>query len=133
MRLAPFILLQAILSILGPTPHAEPPTFSIADSGGKSDGQTLNTDATAKAIDAASQAGGGIVKVPSGKWLTGAVELKSNVTLFLDNGATLLMSTNPADYPVVLTRWEGIECYNYSGLIHATNASHIAITGKGII
>jgi polygalacturonase len=43
------------------------------------------------------------------------------------------MSTNPADYPVVLTRWEGTECYNYSGLIHANNATHIAITGKGII
>ena len=133
MRLAQSFLSLAILLILAPTAHAEPATFSIADYGANSDGKTLNTDAIAKAIDAASQAGGGIVKVPSGKWLTGAIELKSNVTLFLDNGATLLMSTNPADYPVVLTRWEGIECYNYSGLIHANNASHIAITGKGII
>lgn len=134
MRFPPLHVALAFTLIYAPlSSAAQPPTFSINDYGAVSDGKTLNTDAIAKAIDAASQAGGGTVKVLSGKWLTGAVELKSNVTLFLDNGSTLLMSTNPADYPVVFTRWEGIECYNYSGLIHANNASHIAITGKGII
>jgi polygalacturonase len=113
---------------------AERRTFPITDFGAVSnDGKTMNTSAFAKAIQAAVDAGGGIVKVPEGKWLTGAIELKSKVTLNLDSGATLLMSTNPADYPVVLTRWEGIECYNYSGLIYARDANHIAITGKGTI
>lgn len=135
MRFPHLFLVLVLCTFHPPSARADdPPAFSITDFGAVSDdGKKLNTSAIAKAIDAASQAGGGIVKIPSGKWLSGAIELKSHVTLFLDNGATLFMSTNPADYPVVLTRWEGIECYNYSGLIYANNADHIAITGKGTI
>jgi len=83
-------------------------------------------------IDSCSAAGGGRVVVPAGVHETGAVALKSNVELHLENDAVLLFSDNPADcLPAVRTSWEGIECYNYSPLVYAYGATNIAITGKG--
>ena len=107
--------------------------FSVADFGTKADGTTKDTDAIAKALDAAEKAGGGTLNFPEGTYLTGAIKLRSKVAIHLEKGATLLFSTDPADYPVVLTRWEGTECMNYSGLIYARDASDIAITGEGKI
>ena len=107
--------------------------FSIADFGAKADGKTKDTDAITKALDAAEQAGGGTVHFPAGTYLTGAVKLRSKVGIHLDKGATILFSTDPADYPVVLTRWEGTECMNYSGLMYARDAADIAVTGEGTI
>lgn len=53
--------------------------------------------------------------VPRGRWATGAIHLLSRVDLHLEEGATLLFSTDPAAYlPVVRTRWQGVEVYNYS-------------------
>jgi polygalacturonase len=107
--------------------------FSIADFGAKADGKTKDTDAITKALDAAEQAGGGTVRFPAGTYLTGAIKLRSKVGIHLDKGATILFSTVPADYPVVLTRWEGTECMNYSGLIYGQGVSDISITGEGTI
>ncbi len=60
--------------------------------------------------------------VPAGGVPDGAVHLRSNVELHLAEGATLRFSTDPADYPIVLTRWEGMELYNYSPLVYAHRA-----------
>lgn len=107
--------------------------YRIGDFGAKGDGVTLNTQAIARAIDACHRAGGGRVLVPAGRFLTGAVHLKSNVNLHIAAGATLLFSTNPADYPIVFTRWEGIELMNYSPLIYARKQRNIAVTGQGTL
>jgi polygalacturonase len=87
-----------------------------------------------KAIDACNAAGGGRVVVPAGEWVTGAVHLKSNVNLYLSKGSTLRFSTDTAAYlPVVQTRWEGIECMNYSPFIYAWEQENIAVTGEGTL
>ena len=107
-------------------------TFNITKYGAKGDGITKNTNAFKKAIEACSKAGGGKVIVPKGKWLTGAIHLKSNVNLHFKKGAELHFSTDPNDYlPVVFTRWAGFELYNYSPLIYARDCNNIAITGPG--
>ena len=93
-------------------------------------------DATAginRAIQACHESGGGHVVVPPGVWQTGAINLLSKVDLHLKKDATLRFSTDPADYPLVRTRWQSIEVYNYSSLIRAEGQTDIAITGAGTL
>jgi len=107
--------------------------FDITKYGAVPDAKTLATAPIAQAIEACSKAGGGRVLVPAGTFLTGAVHLLSNVELHLDEKATLRFDTNPASYPIVFTRWEGMECMNYSPLVYARRQKNIAITGKGTL
>ena len=108
--------------------------FPITDYGAKQGGSFINTNAFAKAVEACHRAGGGRVVVPSGIWLTGPIHFKSNVNLYLDEGAIVKFTDNPQDYlPAVMTSWEGLECYNYSSLLYAFDCENIAITGKGMI
>lgn len=94
----------------------------IRKHGAIGDGSTLDTPAFQGAIDAASAAGGGVVRVPAGKYLVAHVALKSNVTLHLDQGATLLGSTDRKHYPA-----------KASTVLAAEDAEHIAIEGPGAI
>lgn len=116
----------------------QPPAFSekqfvITDFGAKSDG-SLCTEAFRRAIIACNSAKGGRVIVPKGIYVTGAIHLLSNVELYISEDATILFSSNPKDYlPVVLTRYEGCELYNYSPLIYAYKQENIAVTGKGVL
>ncbi|MEO6993065.1 MAG: glycoside hydrolase family 28 protein, partial [Lacunisphaera sp.] len=80
-----------------------------------------------------AKAGGGRVVVPAGEWLTAAIRLKSGVNLHISEGATLKFIFEPAKYPIVFTRWEGVECMNYSAFIYAFEQENIAITGKGTL
>jgi polygalacturonase len=115
------------------TPSFPDRTFDVRDFGAVEDGATLNTAAFGRAIQACHDAGGGVVLVPAGTWLTGPIHLRSNVNLRLERGALVCFSTRCADYlPVVFTRWEGVECYNYSPLIYARDCRNIAVTGEGI-
>ena len=93
----------------------------------------INQKAINAAITACNKAGGGKVLVPEGTWKTGALTLKSNVNLVVSKGATLLFAFDPSLYPIVPTRWEGLDCWNLSPLIYAYNAKNIAITGGGVI
>jgi polygalacturonase len=107
--------------------------FDVTSYGAKGDGTTDNTNAFKNAISAANAAGGGRVVVPSGTYKTGAVYLKSSVDLHLNSGATLKFSSDSSKFPVVLTRYEGIECMNYSPMIYAYNEHDIALTGTGTL
>lgn len=107
--------------------------FEITRFGARADGKTDCTDAIRKAIDEAARVGGGRVMAREGAFLTGAIHLKSNVNLVVEKGATLRFSPDPKLYPIVLTRFEGLECMNYSPFIYAFNQQNIAITGGGTL
>ena len=108
--------------------------FPITEFGAKPDGKTDCTQAIRKAIDACHKAGGGRVVVPAGEFLTGPIHLQSNVELYLARGATLKFTTDPKAYlPSEFTRFEGMECYNYSPLIYALEQENIAVTGEGTL
>lgn len=108
--------------------------FLVTDFGAKGDGSSDCSDAFRRAIEACSKGGGGRVVVPHGEFLTGPVQLKSNVNLHLDEGAVLKFHRDPKKYlPFVYTRWEGVECMNYSAFIYSFEQTNIAITGKGIL
>ncbi len=114
-------------------PAATPPSlFNVRDYGAVGDGRRLDTAALNAAVDACAQAGGGTVYVPPGRYLTGTVALKSNVTLDLESGATLLGSENPEDYPSTPSVW-GDAHEMMAPLIYAVDAHHVTITGRGTI
>lgn len=106
--------------------------INIADLGAVQGDKVKTGQAIANAIDRANKAGGGIVVIPEGEWLTGKIHLKSNVNLHLNKGAVLLFSEDPNDYlPAVHATWEGMECMNYSPLVYAYQCKNVAITGEG--
>jgi polygalacturonase len=108
--------------------------FVITSYGAVGGGATDCTLAFSNAIAACNLVGGGRVVVPAGIFLTGPIHLLSNVNLFVAGGATVLFSTNTAEYlPVVYTRDQGIEVMNYSPFIYAYQQTNIAITGQGTI
>ena len=92
-----------------------------------------NQKAINKAIAACSKKGGGRVIVPSGTFITGAITLLSHVNLVVEKDAVLKFAFEPDLYPIVPTRWEGIDCRNLSPCIYAYKQTDIAVTGEGTI
>lgn len=109
--------------------------YNIVDFGAKADDPTFAChEAINLAIITCNQEGGGIVLVPDGTFYTGPITLKSNVNLHLSDKATLKFLTDQKLYfPGVITRWEGVDCYNAHPLIYAYGETNIALTGKGTI
>jgi polygalacturonase len=122
------ILLSGLLLLLCTSVNAA--DFIITSYGAKKGAKTPCTTAIQQAIDVCHKAGGGRVVVPKGKFVTGAIVLKSGVTLHLEQGAKLLGSTNPAHYVLSKGR-PGV--YVTSQLIFAANAQNIGISGTGTI
>ena len=107
---------------------------SVIDFGAAGDGITDCSEAFKEAIDSCAKNGGGTVFIPEGIFLTGTIHLRSNINLYLAENSVIKFQTNPKKYlPVVFTRWEGVECMNFSPLIYAYGQENIAITGKGIL
>ena len=108
--------------------------YNVLKYGAKNDSSRIATQAIKKAIDAAVKAGGGTVYFPAGKYLTGPVHLKSNITILIDAGAELHFSDNFDDYlPMVKSRYEGVDVTSFSPLFYAYKAENIAIKGRGLI
>ena len=120
-------------------PQVKPPSFpdrafDVRSFGAMDDGLALNTEAFRQAVKACHEEGGGLVCIPRGIWLTGPIHLRSDVNLHLEKGAVLRFSARFADYlPAVFTRWEGVECYNYSPLIYARDCENVAVSGEGVL
>lgn len=110
-------------------------SFLITDYGAQSAGTNDSGEAIAKAVEACVKAGGGRVIIPAeGVFLSGPIRLGNNTELHLEKGAVLKFSTDPKRYlPSVATRFEGMDCLNYSPMILADHATNVAITGEGTI
>lgn len=108
-------------------------TFSVTRFGATGGGTTKDTAAFQKALDAAGKAGGGQVLVPIGKYLIGSITLPAHTTLRLAAGATVLGSDDPADYPLVQGRWEGLEHTVHRALVSANGADGIVLVGQGTL
>lgn len=108
-------------------------TISIVKYGAKNDGFSLSTKAINDAIVACNKKGGGVVLVPKGMWITGPIELKSNVNLHLQKNAILQFTRDFSQYPLVASNWEGLPQMRNQSPLWATNQTNIAVTGFGII
>ncbi|HLE33338.1 MAG TPA: glycoside hydrolase family 28 protein [Bacteroidota bacterium] len=125
--------LPAILARIVP-PQFPDRDFDITAFGARGDGKSDCTEAFRKAINECSAAGGGRVVVHKGVFLSGPIHLKSNVNLHISEEAVVKFTTNSEAYAgLVYTRWEGVECLNYSPLIYAFEQENIAVTGKGTL
>lgn len=107
--------------------HAK--TCDVRAFGAKGDGTTKDTAAIQSAIDACAKKGGGTVRLTSGTYVSAPIVLKSNITLQLDQSATLLGSPDHGDYPAKTE----FHVPDLQPLVSAENAEHIAITGEGTI
>ena len=123
---------------MGPQPNlswgkdADRLVVNATDMGIVGDGKTLNTEAIQKAVDYCSaQSGGAVLVFPKGKYLTGSVELKSNVSLQIEKDAAILGSTNPYHYRSVQKTKGGDN--SALALLLADHASNIRIAGEGLI
>jgi hypothetical protein len=107
--------------------------YNVLDYGAKGDGTTLNTLAIQKTIDACSKTGG-VVIFPAGKFLTGTIYFKNNVTIYLQKGAVILGSINLKDYPENLPEYQFYRRGKIKrSLFYAENCENIAIRGEGTI
>ncbi len=106
-------------------------TYNIKDYGAIADGKTLCTKAFTSAIEDCNKNGGGIVFVPVGTWLTGPIELKSNVNLKTAKGAIVQFTTDHTQYPIILAGKTSTS-YTPASPIYAYDADNIAISGEGI-
>jgi polygalacturonase len=114
-------------------PRIPPNRVDITQYGAVPDGQTLNTEAIARAIDALAKAGGGRVVIPAGIWLTGPIQLKSSIELHLEEGALVQFTREYDKYPLHEIRIKDHVEMAVTAPIWADGAEDIAITGRGVI
>ena len=130
-RIIPAILLAA--SAAAQTGGNAPKRFVISDFGAVADAKTVNTKAIQAAIDQCAASGGGVVVVPKGTFLSGAIFLKQGANLYVEKDGVLKGTTNIDDYPVINTRWEGTEEPWTSAFVNAEGLTNLEITGDGTI
>lgn len=105
-------------------------TFFVTDFGATGDGHTLNTEPFRKAIESCSKSGGGTVVVPAGLWLTGPIELQSNVNLHFERGALVVFSPDHNNYPIIKPPKRS---FTAMSPIYGANLENIAVTGEGVL
>lgn len=116
------------------TPEFPNNICNIKDYGAAGNRIFVNTNSIREAIDDCSRKGGGKIIFPEGKWLTGPIHLKSNINLHLDENSEIVFTTNLDDYlPVVFSKFQGMEYYNFSPPIYGKDLENVALTGKGKI
>ena len=107
--------------------------FNISDFGAVNDSTIIQTSVIQKTIDKANSQGGGVVIIPKGTFMSGALFFKPNTHLYVSEGAVLKGSDNIADYPYLPSRIEGQSIDYFSALINAYGVDGFTISGKGTI
>lgn len=110
-----------------------PKRYNIAEHGAVGDGTTLNTKAIQATIDECAKKGGGVVVIPKGAFLSGAIFLKQSVNLEIEQDGILRGSQNIDDYPKTMRRIEGHSEPWRMALVNADGLNHLRITGKGML
>ena len=108
-------------------------TVRLTDFGGVGDGQTLNTEAFAKAMAHLASRGGGHLVVPEGLWLTGPIGLESNTDLHIESNAVIVMVADRTQYPIVDADYAGSPTRRHQSPVYARGMRNISITGGGVI
>ena len=129
--IAMLVLLPALVSAKSVMERAR--RFVVTDFGAVADGTTVNTKAIQAAIDKCVSSGGGVVVIPLGTFLSGAIFLKQGVNLLVEKDGVLKGTTNIDDYPMIQTRWEGTEEPWTSAFINADGVTGLVISGEGTI
>ena len=130
-----FVISSIVLamSAAAQTGAKAPKRFVISDYGAVADGATVNTKAIQSTIDKCAASGGGVVVVPKGTFLSGAIFLKQGVNLLVEKDGVLKGTTNIDDYPIIDTRWEGTEEPWTSSFVNAEGMTDLEISGEGTI
>jgi polygalacturonase len=125
------LTLPALIVLLSLNASGAGAVFNVRDFGARPDGSTNSTGAIRSAIQAARAAGGGTVFVPAGDYVTGPIELASDLVLHLDAGATLRFPATRL--PFTKGRQQGIECLTPVPLIGGHDLHNVTITGRGVL
>jgi exo-poly-alpha-galacturonosidase len=133
MRAQRILIAAACFAIGTAAAQSTPQRFVVTSFGALGDGQTSNTKALQALIDKAATVGGGTIVVPQGVFLTGALFFKQGVNLSIQKDGVLKGSIDPAEYPQVKTRWEGIERDWTSALLNFTGMTGVQMDGEGTV
>jgi polygalacturonase len=133
MNLLPILFLLVLLCSGCVARVATKQRFPITDRGAVGDGVTVNTRSIQAAIDSLSAAGGGVLVVPKGVFLSGALYFKPGVDLVVERDGVLKSTTSKADFPPIYTSWEGVERYWTSAFLNFVGMRDVTVSGEGTI
>lgn len=125
------VLISSINACTTQVPAIE--IFNVKEFGAVGNGKTIDTKAIQEAADAAHAAGGGVVVIPAGDYLSGALFFKNGVDLEIQEGATLISTVDSDDFPQIPTRFEGIECYHRCAFLNFDDSEGVKVYGKGTV
>jgi polygalacturonase len=125
------LLMCTLIHAQGPSAASGRQLFNVVDYGAHRDGSATATEAFRRAIEAAKAAGGGTIYVPPGKYVTGPIELFSNMTLDIDSGATVAFPVSAI--PFEKTRYLGVETLAPMALVGGRDVENVTVTGRGIL
>jgi polygalacturonase len=129
------LFLIALLSVIFLVPsESQSAWISVKDHGADAEGKIKCTSIINHLIDSIAEKGGGTIFFPTGTFFTGPIIFKSNITLYIDAGATIEFSDDFNDYlPMVQSRWEDVRVKNFKSQFYAYQCNNIAIKGDGHI
>jgi polygalacturonase len=131
MKVAFFVLGLSASGAVSVSAATTPGFFNVIDYGARTSGSMPSTDAFRAAIEAAKKGGGGTVFIPAGQYVSGPIELFSNITLYIDAGAIITFPATPL--PFTPGRQQGVEVPTPLPLIGGHDLENVAVIGRGVL